>query len=110
VEAENTNATYTLSNLTGIATVTVEFVLATGVENSFAANIQISPNPFTEALNITSAENSILQVMDIAGMKVYKQKIGGNNEVIHLKKLSPGVYFFHIEKGKQVKIVKIVKQ
>jgi len=110
VAVDNTNVTYTLSNLTGIATVTVEFDLGTGVENSFAANIQISPNPFTDALNITGAENSVLQVMDIAGAKVYKLKISGNNEVIHLEKLSPGVYFFHIEKDKQVKIVKIIKK
>jgi len=110
VAVDGTNATYTLSNLTGIATVTVEFDLGTGVENSFAANIQISPNPFTDALNITGAENSVLQVMDITGAKVYKQKISGNNEVIHLEKLSPGVYFFHIEKDKQVKIVKIIKK
>jgi len=110
VAIDNTNATYTLSNLTGIATVTVEFEIATGVEKSFAANIQIYPNPFTDALNITGAENSVLKVMDIAGAKVYKQKISGHNEVIRLKKLSPGVYFFHIEKDKQVKIVKIVKK
>lgn len=110
VAVDDINATYTLSNLTGIATVTVEFDLATGVENSFAANIQIYPNPFTDALNITGAENSVLQVMDIAGAKVYKQKISGNNEVIHLKKLSPGVYFLHFEKDKQVKQIKIVKK
>lgn len=110
VAVVNPNATYTLSNLTALATVTVEFELATGVENSFAANVQISPNPFTDALNIAGAENSVLQVMDIAGVKVYKQKISGTNEVIHLKKLSPGVYFLHIEKDKQIKIVKIVKK
>lgn len=110
VAVDNRNATYTLSNLTGIATVTVEFEIATGVENSFAANIQISPNPFTDALNITGAENSVLQVTDIAGAKVFKQKISSNNEVIHLKELSPGVYFFHIEKDKQVRIIKIIKK
>jgi len=110
VAVDNTTTAYTLSNLTAIATVTVEFEMATGVENSFADNIQIYPNPFTDALTITGAENSVLQVMDIAGAKVYNQKIRANNEVIHLKKLSPGVYFFHIEKDKQVKIVKIVKE
>jgi len=110
VAVNEPNVTYTLSNLTGIATVTGEFEIASGVENSFAANIQIYPNPFTDALNITGAENSVLQVMDIAGVKVYKQEIRANNEVIHLKTLSPGVYFFHIEKDKQVKIVKIVKE
>ena len=110
VAVDGTNATYTLSNLTGIATVTVEFETASEVENSFATNIRISPNPFTNALNITGAENSVLQVMDIAGATVYKQTISGNNEVIHLKKISSGVYFFQIEKDKQVKQVKIVKK
>lgn len=110
VAGDNTDATYTLSNLTGEATVTVEFQVITGVKNSLAANIQIYPNPFTDALNITGAENCVLQVVDIAGVKVYEQKINGDNEVVHLKKFSPGVYFFHIEKDKQVRILKVVKK
>ncbi|MDO9634718.1 MAG: metallophosphoesterase, partial [Paludibacter sp.] len=109
VAVDDIDSTYTLSNLTGIATVTVEFEIASGVENSFAANIQISPNPFTDALNIIGAENSVLHVMDVAGVKVFKQHVNSNNEAIHLKKLSSGVYFFHIEKNKDIKIVKILK-
>ena len=110
VVVNNTTATYTLYNLTATATVTVEFAVATGVENSFAASIKISPNPFTDTLNITGAENSVLQITNTAGSKVFKQKISGNNEVIHVKKLSPGVYFFHFEKDKQIKQIKIVKK
>lgn len=110
VTVGDTNATYTLSNLTGAAVVTVEFETTTGVEGSFADNIQISPNPFTNTLNITGAANSVLQVMDVAGAKVYTQKISWSDEVVHLNKLPEGVYFFHIEKDKQVKIVKIVKK
>ena len=110
VTVGDTNATYTLSNLAGAAVVTVEFETTTGVEGSFADNIQISPNPFTNTLNITGAANSVLQVMDVAGAKVYTQKISWSDEVVHLNKLPEGVYFFHIEKDKQVKIVKIVKK
>lgn len=109
VAVDNTDVTYTLL-LAGIASVTVEFELATGLDNSFAANVQISPNPFTNILNITGAENSILQVKDIAGANVYNQKISTNNEVVNFVNLSPGIYFFHIERDKQVKIVKIVKK
>lgn len=98
------------ANLAGAAVVTVEFKTTTGVEGSFADNIQISPNPFTNTLNITGAANSVLQVMDVAGAKVYTQKISWSDEVVHLNKLPEGVYFFHIEKDKQVKIVKIVKK
>jgi hypothetical protein len=74
------------------------------------SNIKVYPNSFTESINISGAENCVLQVMDITGAKIYLQKISSNNEVVHLNKLTPGVYFFHIEKDKQVKIVKIIKR
>ena len=110
VAVDNTDITYTLSSLAGISSVTVEFEVSTGLENSFAANIRISPNPFTDAVSIAGAENSILRVKDIAGAIAYRQKISANNEVVNLVSLSPGIYFFHIEKDKQVKVIKIVKK
>lgn len=73
------------------------------------SNIKVYPNSFTDALNISGAENSTLQVMDITGSRVYQQRINDNNEVVNLKSLVPGIYFFHIEKDKLVKIVKVLK-
>ena len=105
-----TNTTYTLSNLAGTTTITVEFELVTGIENSFASNIQLYPNPFADALNISGAENGMLKVMDLAGAKVFEQRIRSNNEVIQLKNLSPGLYLFQIEKDKQVKQLRIIKK
>jgi hypothetical protein len=74
------------------------------------SNIKVYPNSFTESINISGAENCVLQIMNITGARVYQKKISADNEVIHLKSLSTGVYFFHIEKDKEVKIVKIIKE
>lgn len=73
------------------------------------SSIKVYPSSFTDALNVSGAENSILQVMDITGARVYQQKINDNNEVIYLRSLASGVYFFRIEKDKQVNMVKVLK-
>ncbi len=104
-----TATTYTLSNLSAEATVTVEFELATGIENIFTPDLQIYPNPFVNELYITGAENCTLRVMNIVGTAVHIQKISGANEIIHLEQLPAGVYFFRLEKDGQSKTVKILK-
>lgn len=73
------------------------------------SSIKVYPSSFTDALNVSGAENSMLQVMDITGARVYQQKINDNNEVIYLRSLASGVYFFRIEKDKQVNMVKVLK-
>jgi len=72
--------------------------------------LQVYPNPFTDVVNIKGAGNGALQIMDVAGTNVYKQKVSTDDEDIHLEKLSAGVYFLHIEKNKQLKVVKIIKK
>lgn|GEM_PF-532810 len=107
--ADNTTETYTLSNLTENATVTVEFEQSTGINDIFSA-IQVFPNPFTSMLNITGAENSFLQVLDVLGTIVYTRQITVAEESIHLGNLPAGVYFFRLEKDGQAKTMKVVKQ
>lgn len=74
------------------------------------SSIKVFPNSFNESINISGAENCLLQVMDITGAKVHQQKITAYNEVIHLRSLSSGMYFLHLEKDKYVNIFKIIKQ
>lgn len=102
--------TYTLSDLSAAATVTVEFTILTGMEDSFAPNLNIYPNPFVDMLHITGAESSTLRIMDVTGVMVHTQKITGSEEIIHLEQLLPGVYFFHVEKDGQAKVIKAIKQ
>ena len=104
--------TYTLSNLTAGASVTVEFELDTsvGVENTFASNLQMFPNPFTDVIHITGAENSVLQIMNVIGTVVHTQQITETNVNIHLRELPAGVYFFRIERNGQAKTIRVVKR
>ncbi|MFR9164960.1 MAG: T9SS type A sorting domain-containing protein [Dysgonomonas sp.] len=107
-----TGTTYTLSDLAEAAIVTVEFELAdgTGVENHSAANLNIYPNPFTDVLHITGAEDGTLQVMNVVGTVVHIQRIATADETIRLEQLLPGVYFFHVEKDGQTKVIKVIKK
>lgn len=73
-------------------------------------NIKVYPNAFTESINISGAENSMLQVMDITGSRVHQQRITTDNEAVYMKSLSAGVYFLHIEKDELVNTIKVIKQ
>ena len=106
----NTTDTYVLEDLGAAATVTVEFMLATGTESPFASNLQIYPNPFEDVLYITGVENSTLRVVNIAGMSVHVQKIIAANEIVLLDQLTPGAYFLHIEKDGYTETVKMMKK
>lgn len=110
VSVSNTKyAPFTLKNLSENVTVTVEFVLSTGTNDIFSA-IQVFPNPFTSALNITGAENSLLQVFDVVGTTVYTSQITVADESVQLGNLPVGVYFLRLEKDGQMKTMKVVKQ
>lgn len=103
-------ATYTLSDLSEASTVTVEFHKVAGVEGVLDSNIKVYPNPFVDILNVVGAENSTLQVVDVAGLVVHTQNITSSDENINLEKLLPGMYFFQLKKEGQVKIVKGIKK
>ena len=75
VAVAETSTTYTLSDLSAAATVSVDFEIVTGTGNSFADNLQVYPNPFTDVVNIKGAGNGALQIMDVAGTKKKKKNI-----------------------------------
>jgi len=104
------NTSYTLSDLSAAATVTAEFDKVTGIEDHFVPNLNIYPNPFEEMLHITGAENCTLRVMDVAGAVAHIQKITSADEIIRLKQLLSGVYFFRVEKDGQAKTIKVMKK
>ena len=97
------------SGVFGEADINISGQVTTNIEVPFAPNLKIYPNPFTNVLHITGAENCTLRVMDAAGATIHIQKITNANENIRLEQLSAGVYFFHLEKDEQKIIVKVVK-
>ena len=93
----------------GVATITISGQTITGAESVFASNLNIYPNPFADAVRILGAEGCTLHVIDAKGAIVHVEKITDADEVIRLEQLSPGVYFFSIEKDGQTKTIKVVK-
>ena len=81
----------------------------TSVDNPFAENLNIYPNPFTDEVRITGAQNCTLRVTDAKGVAVHIQQINNADEIIRLDQLSTGVYFFSVEKNGQIKTIKVVK-
>jgi len=113
VEVPNeTGNIFTLVSLTANTEVTVEFEfdISVGLESIFGSNVSVFPNPFTNVLHITGAENSVLQVTNVLGAVVHTQRIAGADESINLGELSAGVYFFRLERDGQTKTVTVVKR
>ena len=109
VEGNKTNS-YILENLSRATEIMVEFESATGIKSLPAPSLNIYPNPFTDELYITGAENSTLRVMNVTGIVVHIQKINSADETVRLEQLSAGIYFFCVEKDGQRKMAKVIKK
>ena len=81
----------------------------TNIEELFAPNLNLYPNPFTDALHITGAEGCILSIFTESGAIVHIQKVVNPDEIIRLKHLPAGVFFFRIEKDGKAKTLKGIK-
>jgi hypothetical protein len=106
-DANSANTTFVMP--ASAVTVTANFGPPTGIDDHFAPDLKIYPNPFAGAVRIAGAEGCTLRIMNIAGAVVHTQKITGSDETLQLEHLLPGVYFFRIEKGIQVKTIKTIK-
>ena len=73
----------------------------TGINDETTVKIQVSPNPFTNNLQITSLQE--IEVKNISGMVVFKGKVEGNN--LDTSIWNQGVYFIS-GGGKTFKIFK----
>ena len=88
----------------------------TNVEDDFAPDLNIYPNPFTGDLRITGAVVGAglapalqIQVINAAGTIVHTQMLTNPDETIQLAHLPAGIYFFMIENSGMMKTIKIVK-
>jgi hypothetical protein len=73
--------------------------LQLGVKDNFAADLKLNvyPNPATETVNITAAENVQVSVFDAAGREVLVKTNGfGKQHQLNVSGLKPGVYFLKI--------------
>ena len=85
------------------------FETVTGVDNPFAPNPKVYPNPFMDELRIIEAMGSTLRVMDAKGATVHIQEIVSPDEIIRFEHLPANVYFFRIEKDGMKHTIKVIK-
>lgn len=113
VVSGNTTNTFTLTNLTSTASVSVEFEIATGINNPDATTIKIYPNPFTSLIKVSNGiDIAQVQIISITG-QVLKTYISSREETITIEasNLTNGVYIIRFvdSKGK-VNTQKIIKR
>jgi len=79
-------------------------------------SVSVYPNPATETINIqiekfNNTENNNIEIVDMAGVTVYKQIITSSNYRINLAELNSGIYLLQIKNNnscitKKISIVK----
>ena len=94
----------------GMYTVTVIRANITGVEDTFAPEPHVYPNPFSCEAHILCADGCTLQVISVTGAVLHARKITDSNETVHLEHLPAGEYFFLLRKDGKTKTVKAVKE
>lgn len=66
-----------------------------GLEESSANNISISPNPFTDYINVSHNELSDVKLMTLSGTILYS----GKDSTINTADLPSGIYLLHVSTG-----------
>ncbi|HYV93958.1 MAG TPA: T9SS type A sorting domain-containing protein [Chitinophagales bacterium] len=89
------------------------FVLeyATGIGESSLQPVSVFPNPFSGSIttqNIVSGSD--VEIDNLFGASLYRQKASGGNNVISLDFLGPGIYILRINEGRAQRIFKLVKE
>jgi hypothetical protein len=94
----------------------VEYTTSCGTSNqrnSIVINeMNVYPNPANDVvyINLSVADNYILEITDIAGKRMYYDANYHNNNEIHLTTYSKGVYLFKVQNGVETVISKLLIQ
>ncbi len=81
------------------------------LETNLQPNHQVFPNPFSNALNITSTHTiQEVTIMNASGQMVFQQNIQALEVAINLEELPQGVYIALIKTNQGVLCQKIIKQ
>jgi polyhydroxybutyrate depolymerase len=83
------------------------------VKNVNDMNVSLAPNPTNGILKLNCFENELynLDIFSSMGLKIYSQKNMHNSNIVDLKNISNGMYFYKISDNKNHLIVgKIIKE
>ena len=84
--------------------------LVTSVSEFIVSELNVYPNPFTDAVRISGADGNTLRVINSAGAIVYTQNIENPDETVGLENLPSGIYILSFEKDGEVKTLRVVKE
>ena len=86
----------------------LRFGVNAGVEEFQAVKLDVFPNPVHDILNVvTSNEVKSVTVLNLVGKTVFQNS--GNNTMINLQDLIPGIYIINVETSKGLFSQKIIK-
>jgi bacillolysin len=78
------------------------------VDGTPASEIEIYPNPVRNVLNISGADaTSLIQIKNALGQELYK---GALREQLDVESWAAGVYLLQIRSGKEVRLIRFVKE
>ncbi len=88
------------------------------LDSVFTSNnvtISVYPNPFSNQITISSANDAdingkTVKLYDVTGRLFITQKITSQKTPINVSNLHPGMYFLRVESGNTSKVFKLIKQ
>jgi hypothetical protein len=81
-----------------------------GIEESGVNNIEIYPNPTTDRLYIDAAQNTEIEISNIAGQILKCLIINNNHTIIDISDFAEGLYFVKVKNEKGISVKKFVKE
>lgn len=81
-----------------------------GINDVFAMDVRVSPNPTHGMLNISAPEGAYCQVFDLLGQSVASEKVSASGLHVDMTHFDSGIYFVRTAHQGKVSITKVVKQ
>ena len=102
--------TFSTTGFGGFFAKTINVTLET-FNFDISSNFKIYPNPVKSTVNIdlSSVDNSSIDVYDINGRKILTQKLSNSSNTINIDNLSSGMYLFKVTSDQGTATSKVVK-
>ena len=89
-------------------------IIALSTSEQLAAKFNLYPNPATSVVNITNAENVLVNqvtVYDIAGKQLSTQTYNNETEIkLNVEHLASGTYLLHLQTNEGTAVKKLLKK
>lgn len=98
---------YVVPSVKDVVSVRAYFSESSAVEDNWASEVRITPNPFTDYIEIASERAVSYEILDVKSVVVKS----GAERRIDVSQLPEGVYLLRLYEGKElIKIEKLIKE